>query len=136
MKGVKRFNIPNCSVPERRALVVSVYMISNHCEIITYYLNSHSIRDCCIWIGMCCSCSEHTFCSLKKKVTDWYILVHQHVYKFWMHSSLHFLLLSAALHCYTKHNLSSCLHGNKFHNIMNRILSQLAVIWKLCEICL
>ena len=59
---------------------------------------------------------------IKKKVTDWYILVHQHVYQFWAHSPLHFLLLHVTSHRYTKHNLSSRLHGNKFHNIMNRIL--------------
>jgi len=81
MKGVKRFNIPTRSVPEERAMVVSVYTISNRCEIITRNLNSHSIRDCCVWLGMCCSCSEHVS-QIKKKVTDWYILVHQHVYQF------------------------------------------------------
>jgi len=67
MKGVKRFNIPTYSVPERRAVVVSVYMISNHCELTTHYLNSHSIRDCHVWLDMCCSCSEHMFRRLKQR---------------------------------------------------------------------
>ena len=68
---------------------------------------------------------KHFFQIEKKKknikVTDLYTLVEQRKYQFQMHSPLHLLLLCAAFHRYMKHNLSSRLHGNKIHKIMNSI---------------
>jgi hypothetical protein len=88
-------------------------------------MNSHNLKDCCVWLGMCCSCSAPSFAD-KKKVTEWYIIVNQHMYQFWTHTCCYGLLYI------TTRSIISVHVGmaTKFIILWTEHKGQLAVIWK------